>query len=62
MYRLFGDLPGVETNIDDLLIHGHTEEEHQLRLTVLKRCQEVHLTLSKEKCQFGVPQVTYLGH
>ncbi|KAL5488848.1 hypothetical protein EMCRGX_G017861 [Ephydatia muelleri] len=63
MYQLFGDLPGVETDIDDMLIHGRTEEEHQQRLTaVLKRCQEVHLTLNKEKCQFGVPQVTYLGH
>ncbi|KAL5486983.1 hypothetical protein EMCRGX_G019531 [Ephydatia muelleri] len=64
MYQLFGDLPGVDTDIDDMLmIHGRTEEEHQQRLTaVLKRCQEVHLTLNKEKCQFGVPQVTYLGH
>ena len=63
MYQLFGDLPGVETDIDNMLIHGRTEEEHQQRLTaVLKRCQEVHLTLNKEKCQFGVPQVTYLGH
>lgn len=60
MYQLFGDLPGVETDIE---IHGRTEEEHKQRLTsVLKRCQEVHSTLNEEKCQFGVRQVTYLGH
>ena len=65
MTQNFGDLEGVETDIDDILIlvWGKTEEEHHKRLkAVLQRCQDIHLTLNMEKCKFGVPQVTYLCH
>ena len=61
--QLLGDLPGVETNIGDILIWGKTKEEHNKRLNaVLKRCEEINLTLNKDKCLFSVPQVTYIGH
>ena len=63
MTQNFGDLEGVETDIDDILVWGKTEEEHHKRLkAVLQRCQDIHLTLNMEKCKFGAPQVTYLGH
>ena len=29
---------------------------------VLQRCREIYLKLNMEKCQFAMPQVTYLGH
>ena len=63
MHQCFGDLPGVETDIDDLLVWGHTEVDHNQWLkAVLQRCKDVNLTLSRDKCQFGMSQVTYLGH
>ena len=63
MTQNFGDLEGVETDIDDILVWGKTEEEHHKRLkAVLQRCQDIHLTLNMEKCKFCAPQVTYLGH
>ena len=63
MHQCFGDLPGVETDIDDILVWGHTEADHNQRLkAVLQRCKEVNLTLNRDKCQFGMSQVTYLGH
>ena len=63
MTQNFGDLEGVETDIDDILVWGKTEKEHHKRLkAVLQRCQDIHLTLNMEKCTFGAPQVTYLGH
>ena len=59
----FGDLPGVETDIDDILVWGRNMEEHDKRLqAVLKRCENIHLTLNKEKCKFAVTEVTYIGH
>ena len=37
--------------------------DHNQRLkAVLQRCKDVNLTLSRDKCQFGMSQVTYLGH
>ena len=63
MNQLLGDLTGVETDIDDILVWGTSQEEHDERLeAVLKRCEQINLTLNKEKCQFRVQEVTYIGH
>ena len=63
MSQLLGDLPGVETDIDDILVWGTNQEEHDSTLTaVLKRCEEIDLTLNKDKCLFGVSEVSYIGH
>ena len=59
----FGDLEGVETFIDDILVHAPTEELHDQRLNaVLERCRKINLTLNREKCTFRSSEVTYLGH
>ena len=63
MSQLLGDLQGVETDIDDILVWGTNQEEHDKRLmAVLDRCEKVNLTLNREKCQFSVPKVSYIGH
>ena len=59
--QVFGDLPGVKTDIDDILVWGTTKAEHDERLkAVLRRCETT--TLNEEKCKFGVTEVTYIGH
>ncbi|CAB3992300.1 Hypothetical predicted protein [Paramuricea clavata] len=63
MCQSFGDLEGVETDVDDILVWGATVEEHDERLmNTLQRCEEINLTLNKEKCEFRVKEVTYIGH
>ena len=63
MCQLLGDLPGVETDIDDILVWGINQEEHDMRLAaVLTRREEINLTLNKDKCLFGLPEVSYIGH
>lgn len=63
MSQHFGDLPGVETDIDDILVWGSYPEGHNERLkTVLDKCKSVNLTLNNSKCKFGVTEVTYIGH
>jgi len=54
---------GVMCYLDDLLIMGTTAEEHLRNLEkVLQRLQKHRIHLQKEKCQFFVPSVEYLGH
>lgn len=49
--------------LDDVLIFGETEEEHNSRLqTILQRFQEANLRLSPSKCHFLQEQIQYLGH
>src|SRR3954468_14431492 len=49
--------------LDDILIYSKNEEEHaeHLRL-VLMKLRECHLYAKFSKCEFWLPEVTYLGH
>ena len=41
---------GVECNIDDILIHGKSQDEHDQRLhAVLNKLKEANITLNPEK-------------
>ena len=58
MCQSFGDLEGVETDVDDILVYGKTMEEHDERLKkIFQRCEEMQLTLNQKKCEFGVKKV-----
>ena len=63
MSVLLRDLEGVICLIDDILIYGNTQEEHDERLlAVLNRLEEAGLTLNREKCEFSRREVKFLGH
>ena len=62
MSEILGDLEGVVCLIDDVLVHGRTQEEHDERLfQVLSRFQNEGLTLNQVKCKFSQRQVPFLG-
>nr|MCH9717641.1 DDE-type integrase/transposase/recombinase [Gammaproteobacteria bacterium] len=63
MESLLKDIPKVTVYLDDILVTGTSEENHLHNLElVLKQLLEAGLHLKKEKCQFLVPSITYLGH
>ena len=46
-------IPGVIIDVDDILIHAKSLEEHDRRLDqVLSRIRESGLKLNKKKCKF----------
>ena len=48
---------------DDIIIHGRTVEEHDSRLRKTLECIcEKGLTLNREKCVFGMSQLTFMGY
>ncbi|UYV69283.1 K02A2.6-like [Cordylochernes scorpioides] len=54
---------GVNCHMDDIVIWGATQEEHDERLRcVLRKLQDSGLTLNKEKCIFSVKEIKFLGH
>ena len=62
MQEVLHGLQGVVCLMDDVLVHGKTQSEHDQCLNaVLVRLTESDLTLNKDKCVFSQPQVKFLG-
>ena len=60
MGEILNNLPGVVCHVDDVLVSGKDQKEHDNRLhAVLKKIQAAGITLNKEKCH---PRITFLGH
>lgn len=54
---------GAINFIDDILIYGQTEQEHDMRLQrVLQVLKENDVLLNEEKCLYKVKKVNFLGH
>jgi transposase InsO family protein len=63
MQRILMDLPGVVCQMDDILVFGTTQREHDGYLKkVLDRLLESGLTLNPDKCEFNRREVKFLGH
>ena len=62
MSNILEGIDGVICHVDDVLVHGKTQAEHDARLrTVLKRLQTAGVTLNN-KCEFSKNSVKFLGH
>ena len=62
MNEILADTEGDVSLIDDVLVYGKTQSEHNQRLlTVLKKLSEAGLTLNKEKCVFNATSIKFLG-
>lgn len=63
MNKILGDRKGVVCMMDDILVVGRTKVEHDRRLEeVLAAIERSGMTLNKDKCEFGVKEVKFLGH
>lgn len=60
--KVLEGLKGVINHVDDDLVWGRSEVEHDERLReVLKRYKEAGITLNQEKCQIRVTECEFLG-
>jgi len=62
MTDILGDIEGVVCLVDNILVSGKTQEEHDQRLTmVLTRLKKAGLTLGLAKCEINKNSVKFLG-
>ncbi|XP_063590436.1 uncharacterized protein LOC134767369 [Penaeus indicus] len=63
MRSLFGNMEGVETFLDDILVHTTTWDQHCILLEqVLTKLCNANLTARPTKCELGKTTLEYLGH
>lgn len=61
--QIFQGCDGVTNMMDDILIHGSSEREHDERLEkAMQVVRERGLTLNPDKCCFKMSKVTFMGH
>lgn len=62
MSKVLSGLDGVVCMMDDILVYGCSQEEHDDRLAVaLRQIERAGVTLNKEKCKFSMTSITFLG-
>lgn len=60
--RILEGLEGVECQVDDILVYGKDQAQHDERLeSVFKRLEAANATLNLEKCEFSKETVVFLG-
>ena len=64
MAEILKDVEGVICQMDDILVHGADQDEHDRRVRATLHClQEAGITLNIEKCQFfktcEIPRLHY---
>ncbi|XP_058459398.1 uncharacterized protein K02A2.6-like [Malaya genurostris] len=63
MESLFATCSNMVGFIDDFLIYGETEEEHDRALkAVVQRIDELGIQLNHHKCKFKKTEIIFLGH
>ena len=63
MNQLLSGLERVLCQMDDILVFGKDQGDHDQRLTaVVTRIKEAGATFNPEKCEFGKTNLKFLGH
>ena len=58
--KIIGDCKGIIVHLDDILVMGDSQEEHNENLkSVLNRIEQAGMTLNKNKCVIGVEEVEF---
>ena len=63
MGQILEGLDGVLCQMDDVLVFGSNQQEHDFKLhAVLKAIKAAGVTLNSEKCSFSVDKLKFLRH
>lgn len=63
MHKVMEGLQGVAVVMDDIIVWGRINEEHDRNLeNILLRCRQHNFKLNRKKCRFLEDTVRYLGH
>ena len=60
--KIIGDCKGIIVHVDDTLVMGARQEEHDENLkSILNRIEQAGMTINKKKYVIGVEEIEFLG-
>lgn len=63
MEQILSECEGCVNFIDDVIVHGVDQEEHDKRLgKVRQKLHDMNVALNDSKCVYGVTELKFLGH
>ena len=63
LHQVLQECDGAHIILDDVIVHAPTEEEHDKRFeNVVRVLSSRRLTLNRDKCQFKMPHLEFMGH
>ena len=63
MQQVLQGCNGVHNIMDDIIVHAKTQSEHDECLeNVVRVLRDKGITLNRDKCQFNMSQVVFMGH
>ena len=63
MMQILEGLDGIVCLMDDVLVFGSSQAQHDARLNrVMRRIEAAGVTLNREKCEFNKERLSFLGH
>jgi hypothetical protein len=61
--KFFQECEGAYNILDDIIIHGETKEEHDIRFEkVVQVLNERGLRFNRDKCQYKMAHFEFMGH
>ena len=63
MSQMVEDIDGSKAIMDDIVVWGKDQAEHDMRLKqVMDKAKACGLKFNKSKCKFRQNQISYVGH
>ena len=63
LQQILQNCPNAQNIMDDIIVHGVTQEQHDECLkNVLNVLREKGLTLNREKCEFNMSEIVFMGN
>ena len=63
LQQVLQECEGAHNILDDIIIHGEAEEEHDIRFEkVVQVLNERGLTFNRDKCQYKMAHLEFMGH
>ncbi len=61
IHEIFDHIPGVDTSMDNVLVGGDAQQEHEKVIQVVEKAKENNPTFNSPKCEISKKELVFQG-